>query len=385
MNHTVESVARERGVPVGELLRLAEELGLPKASVKDPLSIDERKEILGARTVAAFAEELQTRPDRLLSELAGMGAEKGSVDAYLSIDEQRYAARRVDELAREAGLDADALLRMLEEIGRPKSSAESLVTAGEQELLSDVVRATRMAATVRGIRADRGLNRANVAEAVGISERQLARIEAGEVDLLDPRQSGRLGQLAAALDVTVKDLYGSTGAARDLESRKDHVPVSALVSPQARSGFARIRERYRWTMAEVMELTPLMFVLIAEGSLEWRRKRVEEMREAHDGAHDEMRRFLAEFREQLEKEAAAIRERELRRSGLSGGTSGALSGYLLELARGLGYPAADGDPTVARVLDSLQDTEGRCCGSCGEPIGLEHIHCPWCGARAGAG
>lgn len=384
VSHTVESIARERGTPASELLRLAEELGLPKASAKDLLSVAERKQVLGARTVTAFAEELGTAPDELLAELADMGVEKGSVDAYLSIDEQRYAALPVDELAHEAGMDADTLLRKLEAIGRPKSSAESLVTAGEQELLSDSVRTARIAATVRGIRVRWGANRASVAEAVGISERQLARIEAGEVDLLDPRQSGRLEQLATALDVTIKDLYGSTEASRALEPRKDQVPVSALVSPQTRAGFARVRARYRWTMAEVIELAPLMFVLLAESSLEWRRRRVEEMRNAHDGVPDEMRRFLGEFREQLENETVAIRERELRRSTFSGASDG-LSGYLLELASRLGYPGAAGDPTVDGILDRMQETEERRCRSCGEPIKREHIHCPWCGARAAAG
>ncbi len=358
---------------------------MSKGSVTDVHSVDERTQILHAKTVAGFAEELGTPPDQLLNELVDMGIEKGSVDAYLSVDEQRQVALPVEELARRARMDADDLLRKLEEIGRPKSSAKSLVTAGEQELLSDFVRATRIATTVRGIRNHQGLSRAIVAEDVGISERQLARIEAGEVDLVDPRQAPRLEKLATALGVTIKDLYGSTATARGLESRKDQVPVSALISPEARSGFARIRERYRWTMAEVMEFAPLMFVLLAEGSLERRRRRVEEMRNAHDGAPDELRRFLAEFRERLEKEVDAIRERELRQSSFSGGASDSLAEYLRELASAFGYAAADGEPTVEKILDWLQETEGRRCRSCGEPIKPEHVHCPWCGAHVGPG
>lgn len=282
-------------------------------------------------------------------------------------------------------MDADGLLRKLDEVGRPKASAQSLVTVREQELLSDLVRAARIAATVRGIRNHRGLTRASVAEAVGISERQLARIEAGEVDLVDPKQSERLEGLAVALDVTIKDLYGGTDVARDVEARRDQVPVSALVSPKARSGFATIRERYGWTMADVVELAPLMFVLLAEGSLEQRRTRVEEMRNAHDGAPEALRRFLAEFREQLGKEEEAIRERELQRGGFHAGTSDAFSGYLFEFAQTFGYADEDGVLTIDRILVWLQEAEGRRCASCGKPIKPEHVHCPWCGSHAGPG
>ena len=385
MKHTVESVAQERGMQASEALQLAGEIRLPKASVTDALTVDERTQILGAKTVAVFAEELGTPPDQFLNELGDMGIEKGSLDAYLSVYEQQEVALPVEELARHGRMDADDLLRKLEEVGRPKSSAKCLVTVGEQELLSDFVRAARIAATVRGIRNHQGLSRAIVAEDVGISERQLARIEAGEVDLVDPRQAPRLEKLASALGVTIKDLYGSTATARDLENRKEQVPVSALISPQARSGFARVRERYRWTMAEVMEFAPLMFVLLAEGSLEQRRRRVEEMRNAHDGAPDELRRFLAEFRERLEEEVEAIQQRELRQSSFSGGVADSFVGYLRELASALGYAVADGEPTVEKILDWLQETEGRRCQSCGEPIKAEHVHCPWCGAHAGPG
>ena len=234
---------------------------------------------------------------------------------------------------------------------------------------------------------------------MGISERQLAKIEAGEVDLVDPRQTTRLEKLAAGLDVTIKDLHGRTDTASlvlDTESRSEPpVAISALVTQEARSGFARIRNRYDWSIAQVVELAPLMFVLLAEGSLARRRRKLEEMRNAHEEAPLELRRFLAKFRERLDEEERSIRDRTLRHDSFPGSAfPDPLCAYLFELAETL---KDDDSPPIPRtgevrrserlLLDLLDwllrsDDEMRC-HACHEPITPEQVHCPWCGERIG--
>ena len=401
MNGTVESLARERGMSPEELLMVSAEIGIPKESVTDSLSESERRQLLGAKTVDSFAEERRVSPDQLLAELDEIGLSKNSAGAYVSVEEQwqRAVARPVEALARDEGIAPEKLLRKLEEIGRPKPSSDRLVTAEEQERISPFVRTHRIAETIRAIREFRGLTRANVAETVGISERQLAKIEAGEVDLVDPRQTTRLQKLAAGLDVTIKDLHGRTDTASlvlDTESVSEpSVAISAMVTQEARAGFARVRNRYDWSIAQVVELAPLMFVLLAEGSLARRRRKLEEMRNAHEEAPLELRRFLAEFRERLDEEDRSIRDCALRHDSFPGSVfPDPLCAHLFELADTL---KDDDSPPIPRtgearrserlLLDLLDwllrgDDDMRC-HACHEPIKPEQAHCPWCGQRIG--
>ena len=80
-----------------ELLMVSAEIGIPKESVADSLSESERKQLLNAKTVRSFAEELDLSPDRLLAELDEIGLSKKSADAYVSVEEQwqREVARPV--------------------------------------------------------------------------------------------------------------------------------------------------------------------------------------------------------------------------------------------------------------------------------------------------
>ena len=407
MNATVESLARERHMCPEELLRASAEIGIPKDSVTANLSESERKQLLNAKTVKSFAEELGVSPDRLLAELDEMGLSKKSAGAYVSVEEQwqREVARPVEVLARDEDIAPEKLLRMLEQTGRPKPSPGRLVTAEEQERISPLVRTHRIAGTIRAIRESRGLTRADVAEKVDISERQLAKIEAGEVDLgevdlVDPnsRQAARLKKLAAGLGVTIKDLHGRTDTARlvlDKESRPEPtVAISAMVTRRARSGFARIRNRYGWSIAQVVELAPLMFVLLAEGSLARRRRKLQEMRNAHEEAPVELQRFLAEFRKRLDGEERSIRNHDLRHDLFSSRVSpDPLIVYLFELAGTFVSTLEDDDsPPIPRageaprseqsLLDWLLRDEKRC-RACDAPIESEHVHCPWCGERVG--
>lgn len=376
-----------------QLLEICADIGLPKDSPTDLLSADERRALIEAKTVATFAQDLGISPDRLLAEMDEMGLSTESADIYLSTEQQSEIACPVEALAREEGVAPDRLLRELEAMGQPKHSAASLVTAKEQEQLATFARVHRTALAIRAFREYRGYTRAHVSAELGVSERQLAKIEAGEVELIDdddPKQADRRKALAAVLGVQVKDLSGRTDTARLILDANPHTeataPISAILTPHARAGFARIRDRYGWSIAQVMEVAPLMFVLLAEGSLDRRSRQLGEMRSAHDAAPLELRRFLSDFRERLEAERASIQDRSLRQDSFSGGASlDPFSAHLYELAGTLGEeadvpfpPASDPRRAEQLLLDWLMRDDLRC-PACHEPIELSHVHCPWCG------
>ena len=428
VNHTVESVARERAMDPTMLLAAATEIGIPKESVADTLSDWERERLMGAETVKDFAKKLNIPPARLLSEFDEIGLPKASLDDYVSVDEQwqRTASQSVNVLAQAEDIPADSLLRKLEDLGRPKPSAQALLTAEEQEQLSSFVRAQHLSSTIRAMRDYRGLTQTELAAAVGISDRQLAKIEAGEVDLLqadlpaagegvpdrqlakieagevdygphflpDEDPTGLREKLAGALQVELKDLFGKTDIAaqiRDAESQRQHsVAVRALVTPEARSAFSRIRDRYGWTVTQVMELAPLMFILLAEGSLTRRRRRLDELQNALGGAPGGLHRVLMEFHseihERVEREQDSIRECNLRQDCLfRAGFPDPFSAYLFDLAATLekaDVPPANKSPNGEQLLLRwlLRDEVLRC-PSCHERIQPDHSHCPWCGKR----
>ncbi len=416
MKHTVESFAHQRQLAAQEILRAAREIGIGKRSEADSLTPEEQNELLQAKTVRDFAARLDVSHGQLLGELEEIGLPKEGPDSYLSGEQQwqRQHARPVSALANETGIDVESLLCKLKGEGRAEPSPGTLVTPDEWQRLVPFV----IARTIRAIREYRGLARADVAANAGISERHLAKIEAGEIlvggDVAAERSKGEvlpedhaledlLEKLAPALNATVKDIKGTTDTARlarDATKPKQLVAISAKVTTDARSGFARIRDRYGWTIAHVMEIAPLLFALLAEGSLARRRQRLRDLQTKHD-AVPELQAFLAEFRERRAREEASIQNRKLRDDGLSDdGPADPFFAHLIELARPIQHAGAScqddaegckpspasSDLDLERVTDGpallrwlLRDDKR--CPACRKPIEPEHLHCPWCGQR----
>ena len=414
MKHTVESFAHQRQLSARDLLKAAEDIGIAKQSGADSLTNEEQNQLLLARTVRDFAARLDVSHAQLLGELEEIGLPKEGPDSYLSGEQQwqRERARPVATLAEETGIDVKSLVRKLEEEGRAEPSAGSLVTPDEWQRLVPFV----IAKTIRALRDYRGLTRAEVAENAGMSERHLAKIEAGEIlaggEVAAERSRGQvlpedhglealLEKLAPALNSTVKDLKGTTETARlarDATRSQKLVAISAKVTTEARTGFARIRDRYGWTIAHVMEVAPVLFVLLAEGSLARRRRHLRELQTKYD-AVPQLQSFLADFRERRAREEASIQNHNLREDGLSDdGSADPFLTHLIELARAIQHAGvslqgdADGyepnptssDPDFERVSDEqallrwlLRDDER--CPACRQPLKPEHLHCPWCG------
>lgn len=129
--------------------------------------------------------------------------------------------------------------------------------------------------SLRAFRESKGMTQAELAKEAHVSVRQIARLETQGGK---PRAS-TLTALAKALDTFPQNL----GMDVETVERKDEpVQVGARVSPQLRLAYDLVRHRYGPSRRELIELAPLLFTLLAEGCLDWRRQCLEKMKEAKE-------------------------------------------------------------------------------------------------------
>ena len=138
---------------------------------------------------------------------------------------------------------------------------------------------------LRQLRDGRGLTRARLAMRAKISERQLRRIEESP----NPRTSVRentLVNLARALDVDREVLAGEASlpdwATRRESTERERGTIRAMIEPKVRLAYAMVKRRYGVTATDLITMAPLFFALLAEGSLAWRREKLEDAQEAID-------------------------------------------------------------------------------------------------------
>ena len=132
------------------------------------------------------------------------------------------------------------------------------------------------------LRNQKGLTRAELADKAKISERTIQRLE------LEPEQSQStrehtLRSLAKALRVDEGVLTGELplpDTGRTAGPDPERVQIGALIAPKARLTYDLVRLRYGVSATEIINMAPLFFVLLAEGSLARRRERLEEAGEA---------------------------------------------------------------------------------------------------------
>ena len=125
-----------------------------------------------------------------------------------------------------------------------------------------------------GLRKARGLSRRQLHEKSNVSEKQIQRLE-------DPKQASKnvrdytVGRLADALGVTVEKLVGGRQVP---DSKVKRIRTSLL--PGVHLAYELIERRYRVTLGQLVNMAPLFFVLLAEGSLNWRKSQLKELRQA---------------------------------------------------------------------------------------------------------
>lgn len=132
------------------------------------------------------------------------------------------------------------------------------------------------------LRRRKGLSRSQLAKRSRVSPRQIQRIE-------DPAPSSgsvreqTLVNLATALQVEPRALTGEIplpNAEDTSNSDVERVQIGALIRPKVRLAYSLVKSRYGANATDLINMAPLFFVLLAEGSLAWRKEKLLELEEA---------------------------------------------------------------------------------------------------------
>ena len=128
------------------------------------------------------------------------------------------------------------------------------------------------------LRNERALTRPELARRSEISERTIQRLE-NEPQQCRKTREDTVSRLARALGVKADVLTGKLPLPEPDGvpfPASERVQIGAQVSPKARLAYDLVKRRYGVNATEIINMAPLFFALLAEGSLARRRKEVEE-------------------------------------------------------------------------------------------------------------
>ena len=132
------------------------------------------------------------------------------------------------------------------------------------------------------LRKEKRLSRLQLAERAKISERTIQRLE-NEPHRSQKTQEHTLNSLAETLGVETGVLTGELPLPESdemLADNPDRVQIGAQIAPKTRLAYDLIKRRYGVNVTEIINMAPLFFALLAEGSLAWRRKKLKEAEKA---------------------------------------------------------------------------------------------------------
>ena len=125
---------------------------------------------------------------------------------------------------------------------------------------------------LREIRRLKRWSRKRLSEKSGVSERQIARIESAESAIAV--RSTTANRLAKALQTDATKLKEPPDTSHPIPG---DVQIGAKVSPKTRLAYDLIESRYGPSPEQLVVLAPLLFVLLAEGSLARRRTKLNQV------------------------------------------------------------------------------------------------------------
>ncbi|MDD9997296.1 MAG: helix-turn-helix domain-containing protein [Rhodospirillaceae bacterium] len=127
--------------------------------------------------------------------------------------------------------------------------------------------------TLMRLRRNKRMSRRGLAQKSGISERHIARLETTRSSV----RATTVNQIAGALQTDQKTLTSEVEV--DAFEAPD-VQMGLKISPQLRLAFDLVGQRYGISRRELVELAPLLFTLMAEGCLAWRRECLQQVEDA---------------------------------------------------------------------------------------------------------
>ena len=129
-----------------------------------------------------------------------------------------------------------------------------------------------------------GLTRPQLAERSKITVRTIQRLE-NEPQQCQKSRKDTLERLAKALGVKEGVLTGELPlpeSGKAPVSDSERVQIGAQIVPKVRLAYDLIKRRYGVSATEIINMAPLFFALLAEGSLAWRREKLKELKEGID-------------------------------------------------------------------------------------------------------
>lgn len=135
---------------------------------------------------------------------------------------------------------------------------------------------------LRALRQRKKLSRPDLERVSGITVRTIQRLE-NEPDECKTTREDTVIRLAKALNVEPGVLTGELDmpdADKVPVVEADPVRVGAQIPPKVRLAYDLIKRRYGVNTTELINMAPLFFSLLAEGSLAWRLRKLEEAKEA---------------------------------------------------------------------------------------------------------
>ena len=128
------------------------------------------------------------------------------------------------------------------------------------------------------LRKQKRLSRAKLAALSHISQKQIQRLEDPQ-EASDKVREVTLKRLAKALGVKPEEL---TAPQTPLPTAENPARISSALLPGVSLAYALIKRHYGVTPSQIINMAPLFFTLLAEGSLAWRKKELAELQESLD-------------------------------------------------------------------------------------------------------
>lgn len=135
---------------------------------------------------------------------------------------------------------------------------------------------------LRTVRRKKGFTRPELEKLSGITVRTIQRLEQ-EPHRSQKTREDTLNRLAKALSVEPDVLTGDLPLPESddtLSDDLDRVPIGAQIAPKTRLAYDLIKYRYNVSATEIINMAPLFFVLLASGSLAWRKEKLRGSKEA---------------------------------------------------------------------------------------------------------
>lgn len=215
--------------------------------------------------------------------------------------------------------------------------------------------------TLRKIRKASRLSQNALAYESKVSKRTIARIESGEIDP-DKVRNNTVEKLSTALKCDPGDLEKAPD--EEMEAKRKlrnlgFVPLQGHISGEAGLDYELVERRYGVSARAIIETAPLAFLLLAEGSLAWRKKKVEAFDEAANnlrgmaGGHFDFVKAIYRAEDASTEEKDSIAKRDLfGRSvaddtytfGYNPSTNNPFADYLRELASAIDDDVLEFDP-----------------------------------------